>query len=162
MSGRRYKDGARIVVSQTPVDNSDKYYSGMVGNVEALTHKNGDRSVYRVLLDSDGYTRSFYEEDLLPEGGLEALRAELAEAEAKVVTLKEAIKLKERNAAELPIATVVSYKDTYGPAAITKQADDIWLNIYPTQSGNPSTERVSDTTVTQLLVNRADAVIRKP
>jgi hypothetical protein len=87
---------------------------------------------------------------------------ELAEAENRVVELREAIRLKERNATELPIATVVSYKDTYGPAVITKQAEDDWLNVFPTQLGNVHTERLLDFKVTQLLTNNAKAVIRKP
>ena len=162
MSERKFTNGDRVMISQTPVDSSDTRYSGMVGTVEELTHKNGSRSVYRVLLDDEDYQHSFYTEDLLPYGELEALREELAQAEAKVVSLKEAIRLKERNATELPFATVISYKDTFGPAVITKQAEDDWLNVFPTQSGNVNTERLDDSTVTLLLGNRDDAVVRKP
>jgi hypothetical protein len=57
---------------------------------------------------------------------------------------------------------VVSYKDTFGPAVITKQMVDVWLNVFPTQSGNPNTEILNDDRVTQLLTNNAEAVVRKP
>jgi hypothetical protein len=164
VSARKFADGDRVIVSQT-VDDSDKQYSGKIGTVTSLSHRNRDMDVYYVALDdraAEGYELAFYDQDLLPYDGLEALREELAQAEAKVVSLKEAIKLKERNAAELPVASVVSYKDTYGPAAMTKQSDDIWLNIFPTQHGNANTEYLSDYKVTQLLINNASAVVRKP
>jgi len=162
MSDRKYDGGDRIIVSQTPVDDTDKAYSGMAGTVNALTHRNDDLDVYRVTLDDDEYPHSFYGVDLLPYNELDALRAELAQAEAKVLDLKEAIKLRERNATELPVATVVSYKDVFGPAAMTKQAEDSWLNVFPTQLGNMNTERLNDYRVTQLLVNTESAVVRKP
>lgn len=162
MSVREFEDGDRVIISQTPVDGSDRRYSGKVGTVENLSHRNGDMEVYRVMLDESDYAVSFYGQDLLPHDGLEVLRAELAEAEAEVVRLKEAIKAKERDASELPIATVVSYKDAYGPAVATKQSEGIWINIFPTAAGNPNTEFLDDDRVTKLLANNADAVIRKP
>lgn len=158
----KFKAGDRVIISQTPVDVSDKRYAGKTGVVESLSHRNGNMDVYRVKLDEADYPSSFYNLDLLPYDELEALRAELVEAEAKVVSVKAAIKVKERNATDLPIATVVAYKDTYGPAAITKQSENVWLNIYPTNNGNPTSERLYDSKVTQLLMNNADAVVRKP
>lgn len=162
MTERKFENLERVIVSQTPVDASDKRYSGKVGNVVSLSHKNGDRAVYLVMLDEADFEVAFYDQDLLPYNELEVLRVELAEAENRVVELREAIKLKERNASDLPIATVVYYKDTYGPASITKQAEGVWMNVFPSQSGNPITESLTNATVTELLTNRDDATIRKP
>lgn len=161
-TGRKFKKGDRVIISQTTVHATDKVYSGQVGTVDSYTHRNEGMDVFDVRLDGGDYDYAFYDQDLLPYSELEALRVQLAEAEGKVVELRESIKLKERNATELPIATVVAYKDTYGPAAITKQAEDSWLNVYPTQNGNPSVERLNDNRVTQLLVNNSHAVIRNP
>ena len=161
MSDRKFKDGDRVVVSQTPVEASDKRYAGEIGTVTKLAHRNGTRDVYHVALDVMEHSIAFYDVDLLPYGELGALREELAQAEAKVVSLKEAIKAKERNAKELPIATVVTYTDTFGLASITKQAEDIWLNVFPTQSGNSNTELLNDYKVTRLLTG-PNTVVRKP
>jgi hypothetical protein len=162
VSGPLYADGDRVIVSDTPVDSSDKKYSGKVGTVERKEHTNGGRSVYRVQLDGADYSVLFYDADLLPYDDLAVLKVQLAEAENQVVVLREAIRLKERDAESLPVATVVSYKDTFGPAVITKQMVDVWLNVFPTQSGNPNTEILNDDRVTQLLTNNAEAVVRKP
>lgn len=162
MSVRKFEDGDRVLISQTPVDNSDRKYSGKVGTVESFAHRNGDQEVYRVMLDGDDYSHAFFDADMLPFGELDALQEELTQAEAKVAGLKEAIKLKERNASDLPIATVVSCKDTFGLSVATKQAEDSWLFVFPTQSGNPNTERLNDNNITQLLASNVNAVIRKP
>lgn len=158
---RKFEDGDRVIVSDIVVDGSDKKYSGKVGTIESFNHSNGDLEVYSVLLDGDDYSHAFYDADLLPYGELEALRVQLAKAEAEVEKLKEAIRLKGQNATELPVGTVVSYKDIFGHAVITKQSEDNWLNIFPTSSGNQNTERVTDYRVNQLL-SRSDATIRKP
>ena len=160
--GIKFKAGNRVIVSQTPVEDSDRQYSGQVGTVASYEFMNGEREVYSVLLDGHDYHYNFYDADLLLHGELDALKQQLAEAEAKVVSLKEAIKQKEQDAKLLPVATVVSYKDTFGPAALTKQAEDVWLNVYSTRLGNPATEMVTDKRVTDLLKSSSTAVIRKP
>lgn len=159
MSGRKFADGDRVIVSDTVVDGSDKRYSGRPGTVESYNHRNGDLEVYSVLLDSEDYPHAFYDSDLLPYGELDALKAELAQAEAQVVQLKAAIRLKERNAAELPVATVISYEDNYGPALLIKQNEAIWLLV---STGSLDSEVWDDQHVTRLLTNNPDAVVRRP
>jgi len=163
MSVRTFEEGDRVIISDDPVDPSDRRYSRKVGKVEGLAHRSGDKAVYRVVLD-DGpdYGILFYDQDLLHYDELVALRVQLAEAENRVVELKEAIKLKERDASDLPISTVITAKGEYGPSVITKQADDLWLNISTSQDGEPKSTILDNERVSKYLAFDLRAVVRRP
>jgi hypothetical protein len=163
MTAYGFEKGDRVVISDTPIDASDRAYSGRVGTVNGKEHRNSDRDVYRVMLDDGSdYGSLFYDQDLIPYSELTELQTQLVKAEAEVVRLKKAIKLREQDASTFPVATVVAYKDVFGPAAITKQAENLWLNVFPTQSGNVNTETVTDYQVTGVLSTKPGASVRKP